>query len=178
MAARDRYAIARGVLSQIAHPVAIVAAASGVERSCATATLMYVSHDPPLVAVALHPGSRTTELLRASKTFSVSLLTASQQDRAEAAGRSSSAPDKFADAKIPPLEAPDRRFPAGVAGSIAVLWCEVRDERPSGDHVLFTGEVTAHHVDETRSMALLRFRRRYARLGHDQSDESPEGYPT
>lgn len=177
MAARDRYAIARGVLSQIAHPVAIVAAASGEERSCATATLMYVSHDPPLVAVALHPGGRTTELLRASKRFSASLLTASQQDRAEAAGRSFPGPDKFAEAKIPTLDAP-AGFPPGVAGSIAVLWCEVRDERPTGDHVLFTGEVTAHHVDETRSMALLRFRRRYARLGHDQSDESPEGYPT
>ena len=66
----------------------------------------------------------------------------------------------------------------GVAGSIAVLWCTVRDSRASGDHVLFTGEVVAHEVDPEKIDALLRFRRRYAHIGHETSVEAPEGYPT
>lgn len=185
----DRYAVARAVLAQIAHPVAIVAAEADGERSCATGTLMNVSHEPPMVATALHPESRTARLVRRSGAFSVSLLTASQQDLAEAAGRPSKGVDKFADARIDALAAPggggspvgqgpEGRLPAGVAGSIAVLWCEVREERPTGDHALFIGEVMAHHVDEGRFTALLRYKRRYARLGTFQSDEAPEGYPT
>jgi flavin reductase (DIM6/NTAB) family NADH-FMN oxidoreductase RutF len=183
---RDRYAVARAALAQIAHPVAIVAAAVGHERSCATGTVTYVSHDPPLVATALHPDSRTARLARASGAFSVSILTASQQDVAEAAATPARSADKFAELRIPPLEAPDTSspapgsagLPAGVAGSIAVLWCAVRDERPAGDHTLFVGEVVAHQVDQSRFTALLRYKRRYARLGTFQSGEAPEGYPT
>jgi flavin reductase (DIM6/NTAB) family NADH-FMN oxidoreductase RutF len=175
---RDRYAVARAALAQIAHPVAIVAAAAGQERSCATGTVTYVSHDPPLVATALHPDSRTARIARASGAFSISLLTASQQDVAEAAAQPAQSADKFAELRIPALEAPEARLPAGVAGSIAVLWCAVREERPAGDHLLFVGEVVAHHVDDGRFTALLRYKRRYARLGTFQSGEAPEGYPT
>jgi hypothetical protein len=40
------------------------------------------------------------------------------------------------------------------------------------------GEIVAHRIDEKRWDPLLRYRRRYSRLGHWTSDESPEGYPT
>ncbi len=174
----DRYAVAKQVLSRIAHPVAIIGAAHEGERSCATGTAMYVSHAPPLVAVALHPGSRTTRLIRASAEFSVSLLHDAQQDTAVAAGRSAEGPDKFGALAIAPLEGPPGRRAPGVAGSLAVLWCAVRDERPAGDHLLFVGEVVASEVDERKVDALLRYRRRYVRLGHWTSEEAPEGYPT
>ena len=59
----DPYAAAKQVLSQIPHPVVIIGAAHGDERSCATATTMYVSHVPPMLAIAEHPGSRTTRLI-------------------------------------------------------------------------------------------------------------------
>ena len=175
----DRYAIAREVLSRIPHGVAIIGAADGPERSCATGTAMYVSFEPPMVAIAEHPGSRTCALIRTSGSFSVSFLHASQQDIAERAGRSAEGPDKFATLKVRPLEAPAGAGGApGVAGSIAVLWCAVRDSRASGDHLLFTGEVVAHQVDPNKIDALLRFRRRYAHIGHETSVEAPEGYPT
>ncbi len=174
----DRYAVAKQVLSRIAHPVAIIGAACGGERSCATGTTMYVSHAPALVAVALHPGSRTTRLIKASGDFSVSLLHDAQQDLAVAAGRSAEGPDKFASLGMTALEPPAGRAAPGVAGSLAVLWCVVRDERPAGDHTLFVGEVVASEVDDRKVDALLRYRRRYLRLGHWTSDEAPEGYPT
>jgi flavin reductase (DIM6/NTAB) family NADH-FMN oxidoreductase RutF len=177
--AGDRYTVARTVLSRIPHGVAIVGAADGAERSCATGTAMYVSFVPPMIAIAEHPGSRTCKLIQRSGAFSVSFLHASQQDIAERAGRSAEGPDKFASLKIRPREAPpDSGGAPAVAGSMAVLWCVVRDSRESGDHVLITGEVKAHDVDSAKIDALLRFRRRYAHMGHDTSEESPEGYPT
>ena len=58
------------------------------------------------------------------------------------------------------------------------MWCKVRDVSETGDHLLFTGEVVAHRIDETKIDALLRYRRRYAHIGHETSVEAPEGYPT
>src|SRR2546430_9863067 len=132
----DRYAVARAALSRIPHGVAIIGAADGPERSCATGTAMYVSFEPPMVAIAEHPGSRTCKLIQKSGAFSVSFLHASQQDIAERAGHSAEGPDKFAARKVRPLEAPaDAGGAPGGAGSLAVLWCVVRDSRESGDHV-------------------------------------------
>ena len=173
----DRYAAAKLVLSRIAHPVAIIGAAHGGERSCATGTAMYVSHSPPMVAIAEHPGSRTCRLIQASREFSVSLLHDAQQDLAMAAGRSAEGPDKFAALGIPVNEQPGFATPA-VEGSIAMLWCHVTDERPTGDHILFIGELAGAVVNDRKFDALLRYRRRYLRIGHWTSEEAPEGYPT
>ena len=173
----DRYAAAKLVLSRIAHPVAIIGAAHAGERSCATGTVMYVSHSPAMVAIAEHPGSRTCRLIQASREFSVSLLHDAQQDLAMAAGRSAEGPDKFAALGIPVNEQPDFATPA-VDGSIAMLWCRVTDERPTGDHILFVGELAGAIVNDRKFDALLRYRRRYLRIGHWTSEEAPEGYPT
>jgi flavin reductase (DIM6/NTAB) family NADH-FMN oxidoreductase RutF len=176
--APDVYDLARTLLSRIAHPVAIIGAAHGGERSCGTGTAMYVSLAPAMIAIAEHPGSRTARLVRESREFSLSLLHDSQQDLAAAAGRSAAGPDKFATLKIATVEAPSGWAAPGVAGSIAVLWCRVVHTAPTGDHELFVGQIVAHQVDDNRWEPLLRYRRRYFRLGHWTSDESPEGYPT
>src|SRR5216110_1663042 len=92
----DRYAVARTVLSRIPHGVAIIGAADGAERSCATGTAMYVSFVPPMIAIAEHPGSRTCKLIQRSGAFSVSFLHASQQYIAERAGKSAEGAESFA----------------------------------------------------------------------------------
>jgi flavin reductase (DIM6/NTAB) family NADH-FMN oxidoreductase RutF len=176
--ATDVYELARTVLSRIAHPVAIVGAAHEAERSCGTGTTMYVSLSPAMIAIAEHPGSRTARLIKESGEFSVSLLHDSQQDIAVAAGKSAAGPDKFATLKIRAVEAPSGLKAPGVEGSIAIMWCRVAQSLPTGDHQLYVGEIVAHRIDERRWDPLLRYRRRYFRLGHWTSDESPEGYPT
>jgi flavin reductase (DIM6/NTAB) family NADH-FMN oxidoreductase RutF len=173
----DPYATAKLVLSRIPHPVVIVGAAHGDERSCATATTMYVSHVPPMLAIAEHPGSRTTRLIQESGEFFVSVLHDAQQELAVQAGRSAQGPDKFAALGIPVVTRPFTKVPA-VDGAIAQIWCAVRDSRPTGDHILFIGEVEEATVNERKFDALLRYRRRYLRMGHWTSDEAPEGYPT
>src|SRR2546430_14401304 len=104
--AGDRYAVARAALSRIPHGVAIIGAADGPERSCATGTAMYVSFEPPMVAIAEHPGSRTCQLIQKSGAFSVSFLHASQQGIAERAGHPAEGPDKFAAMNVRPIEGP------------------------------------------------------------------------
>ncbi|MGH2450316.1 MAG: flavin reductase family protein [Candidatus Limnocylindria bacterium] len=174
----DRYALAKEALAQLPHPVVIIGAAAGRERSCATGTAMYVSLAPAQLAIALHPGSRTAKLIERSGEFSVSVLTQAQQDVAAAAGRSAPGDDKFAALRIPVLEAPREGGPPAVAGSLAALWCRVVHRLETGDHVLHVGEVVAHRPDPHKVDALLRFRRRYLNVGHWTSEESPEGYPT
>jgi len=174
----DTYAIARLVLSRIAHPVAIIGAAHAGERSCATGTTMYVSLSPAMLAIAEHHGSRTARLIRDSGEFSVSLLHDSQQELAAAAGKSAAGPDKFVTHRIPVVEAPEGLSAPAVAGGLAILWCRVVRSVETGDHVLVVGEVAAHQIDERKVDPLLRYRRRYMRSGHWTSEESPEGYPT
>jgi flavin reductase (DIM6/NTAB) family NADH-FMN oxidoreductase RutF len=178
----DRYAVAKTALAQLPHPVVVIGAAAGGERSCATGTAMYVSHAPAQVAIALHPGSHTAKLIERSGEFSVSILTQAQQDVAAAAGRSAPAgEDKFSANRIAVTQVsdpPDLTKVPGIAGSIAVLWCRVIHRLPTGDHVVQIGEVIAHMEDPSKRDALLRFRRRYWDIGRSTSDESPEGYPT
>ena len=174
----DRYAVAKRVLSRIAHAVAIVGAAKGDDRGCGTGTTMYVSLAPAMIAIAEHSGSRTTRLIKETGEFSVSLLHDSQQDVAVSAGKPAEGADKFAALKIRTVPAPAGFSAPGVEGSIAILWCRVVNTIETGDHLLFVGEIGAHQVDERRWDPLLRYGRRYFRLGHWTSDESPEGYPT
>lgn len=177
--ATDRYALAKGALSQLPHPVCVIGAAAGGERSCATGTAMYVSLSPAQVAIALHPGSTTAKLIERSGEFSVSILTQAQQDVAAAAGRSGPAgQDKLTALGIPVADPPAGATAPAVANSLAILWCRVVHRLATGDHVLTVGEVAAHRGDATKLDALLRFRRRYWNIGHWTSEESPEGYPT
>lgn len=177
-AGTDRFALAKTALSQLPHSVVVIGAAAGGERSCATGTSMYVSMAPPQIAIALYPGSHTAKLIERSGQFSVSVLTAAQQDVAAAAGRSAPAgEDKFTALGIPVLEPPSGASAPAVAGSLAALWCRVVRRIPTGDHVLHIGEVIAHRSDERQLDALLRFRRRYMSSGDWTSEESPEGYP-
>jgi flavin reductase (DIM6/NTAB) family NADH-FMN oxidoreductase RutF len=173
----DRYRVAREVLSQIPCPVVLIAGAHGGRRSCSTGTAMYVSFSPASLAIAQHPGSKTTALIEASGQFSISVLTEDQLDVAVRAGHSAPGPDKFAALGLEVLAPPEGFDVPGVAGSIAVIWCRVTTSQSVGDHMLFTGDVV-HAELPTAGPALLRHQRRYARLGEWLSEEAPEGYPT
>jgi flavin reductase (DIM6/NTAB) family NADH-FMN oxidoreductase RutF len=175
----DRYAVAKTALSQLPHPVVVIGAAAGGERSCATGTAMYVSLAPAHIAIAVHPGSNTAKLIERSGEFSISILTRAQQDIATAAGHSGPpGEDKLTALRIPVADPPAGCSAPGVAGSIAILWCRVVDRLATGDQILQIGEVVAHTSDDHELDALLRFRRRYWNIGRSTSDESPEGYPT
>lgn len=174
------YGTARRALAAIPGAVVLVAASDGAARSCATGTAMYVSFVPPLVAVALHPGSRTAVLAEGSGRFSLSLLGDDQVDLARRGGRTAGTDDKFDDLGVTVVEGPDGT-PA-VAEAQARFWCRVVDAHPAGDHRLVLGQVEAYDrsgIDAPEARpALIRFLRRYASLGRWLTDETPGGYPT
>ena len=90
------------MLASLPLPVVIVSAEAGEERSCSTATVTYVSLDPPRVATPLRPGSRTRRLAEASGAFSISILS-----------------DRQAELAVHPV--------ADVTGCVAVYRCSVED---------------------------------------------------
>ena len=175
--ADDRYAVARAALSSIPLSVVVIGAGDGPDRSCATGTAMYVSFSPPMLAVALHPGSHTSRLVEAGRAFSVSVLHADQLDVAAAAGRGGPGTDKFADLGLETVDAAELPGTPGLASAAFVLWCRVAEQLASGDHRLYVGEVVAYGGLGT-DRPLLRHRRRYAELGAWLSEPAPEGYPT
>lgn len=170
-AGADRYRLATAAFSEIAMPVAVIGAAHGPNRSCATGTLMYVSLVPPQVVIALHHASRTFALIRESGEFSASLLSSRQLEVARAAGRPGLGPDKFTAAGIRVLDAPSGFTAPAVDGSVAAIWCRVERQIETGDHVLIVGIVGHHIALDAACPQLLRVARRYAVLGPQLSDE-------
>jgi len=178
--AADRYAVARAALAELPLAVVLLGAAHGETRSCATGTAMYVSFAPPRIAIALHPGSTTCRLVAASGAFSVSVLRVDQQGVAVGAGHGVPGSDKFAALGLPTRETQELPGVPALADAAFVAWCRVTDQLPTGDHLVFVGEVTAFApmADDASQPPLMRRRRRYAALGEYLGDEAAEGYPT
>ena len=173
----DRYHLARTVLAEMPCPVVIIAAAADGERSCATGTAMYVSFVPPSFVIAVHPGSHTTRLIEASGEFSISLLSEGEVEAAAVAGHSSPGVDKLDALGLGVIESDKSTAPAP-AGAPMTVWCRVTSRQPTGDHVMFVGEVVDHRLTTHDVPPLLRHRRRYVRRGAWLTDELPSGYPT
>jgi len=169
-------------LRELVMPVVVVAARDGGEVSCATSTTAYVSVQPPILTVALAPGSRTARLARRSGRFSVSVLAAGQADVAQRAGRPADGPDKLAAASLRPEQPPaGTDGPPGIEGTAAVLWCDVTDEVTAGDHQVFFGQVRVYRGaagDPVEGAGLLlRHRRRYLGTGRPVTPPEADGYP-
>jgi flavin reductase (DIM6/NTAB) family NADH-FMN oxidoreductase RutF len=175
-------------LRELVLPVVLVAAANGRETACATSTTSYVSVQPPVVSVALTPGSRTARMVSETGRFSVSVLTVGQADLAYRAGRPSTASDKLAAAGIapeyPPGESPAGaagESPPGASGASAVLWCEVADTVTVGDHQVIFGRVSAFRgagpSTDGEAGLLLRHQRRYLGTGPAVTPAVADGYP-
>lgn len=165
-------------LRQIALAVAVVAARDGDRRSFCTGTLTYVSVDPAMILTPLASGSRTLAVLRAARAFSVTLLGAASRELAVIAGRSSPSEDKFAALDVAVREGPDGLIAPAVAGALAVLWCSLTDELPTGDHVGCVGRVEGVLLeDELGATPLVRFRRDYFGLAPSAGPPDDVVYP-
>jgi flavin reductase (DIM6/NTAB) family NADH-FMN oxidoreductase RutF len=162
------------MLASLPLPVVVVSAASGRERSCSTATVSYVSLDPPLLSTALNATGRTRRLVELSDEFSVSVLAEGQAELAVRAARPADF-DKFAEQDLPVLDAPRGHRAPGIAGAAAVYWCTVELAAPAHRSLVVVGRVV-HHV-ETGAGPLLRFRRRYHGLGGPVAVAEESPYP-
>jgi len=159
-----------GALAGLPLPVAVVAAAHGLERTCSTGTLTYVSYEPALVATPLAGSSRTLALVRESGEFTLSVLTRDQAEIAVRAAQRSDG-DKFAEQQIPLLGA---RLPA-VAGAALVLFCELESTTATGGSVVCIGRVRDFVRGEGEP--LVRLDHRYRALGAHIDVEEEARYP-
>ena len=97
-----------------------------------------VSVDPPLLLAAISKGHYTSDLIRASKAFSVNLVTTDQAELAAKCGSvSGRVSNKLADERI---EYGETGAPI-LTEAAAWLDCEAVDEFECGDHICFVGRV-------------------------------------
>jgi len=138
---RSRSPTIHAVLRQIPYALYVIVG-SGKDDSDHNALvvswLTQCSFDPPLLMIALRKGSRSYDLMRRGKAFSVNLIDKSERRLArelvKPAQRVGNKLEKFAntegDTGVPILR---RAF--------AYLECKVREIREPGDHALVIGEV-------------------------------------
>lgn len=127
----------RRTMGRFTTGVAVVTTADEAPHGMTVNSLTSVSLDPPLILVSLTIGARTTDAVAATGSFAVSILSARQEEIAMRFARRGE--DHFAGL---PLEHGNHRIPI-VPGALAHVECEVQQEIPAGDHVLFLGRAIA-----------------------------------
>ena len=146
----------RNVMRLIPAPVAVVTVDLEGERIGLTvASLVSLSLEPPLVGIAVRRDAALHELLRRAGEFGVNVLAEGQEHLAQHFARG--VPPIALWQGIPVREADG---PPLLEGAIAWLRCCVTDERETGDHTLFVGEVTEAETGRAER-ALVYLDRRY-----------------
>ena len=153
----------RALMSRVPSSVAVVTVdADGQRVGLTVGSLVALSLEPPLVAIALSRQSAMHELLREADGFAVSILAAGQEWLAHHFARG-----------VPPIamwhgiatEAGASGAPL-LVGALGWLECGLRDELHVGTHTLFVGEVLRVVLGED-APPLLRSRGKYMSIpGH------------
>lgn len=126
--------------------VLVAAASNGKSNLTAVDWAMPVSEKPPVVAISLHSGSLTLDLLCASMDFVVAIPTEKMKDAVLLCGTTSGKYiDKFQEARLTEAKAKKVSAPL-VSEAAANLECLVLSYNSAGDHTLVIGEVVEAHL--------------------------------
>jgi len=118
---------------------------------------MIASGSPHLYAVAIHARHYTTELIQASGEFVVAAPSATMADAAHYCGtHSGRTGDKIGPSGLELVPATEIKTPL-LKGAVYNLECVLHSQVPSGDHVIFIGEIVAAHVDREAGDRLMNF---------------------
>jgi flavin reductase (DIM6/NTAB) family NADH-FMN oxidoreductase RutF len=102
-----------------------------------------VSLDPPLLAVAIHPGRLTHEYVSRSEFFAINIPTADLLAAVHRCGMASGRDgDKFAASGLTPVDASLLELPL-IDQCVAHIECGVVDRASFGDHDLFIAQPLA-----------------------------------
>jgi flavin reductase (DIM6/NTAB) family NADH-FMN oxidoreductase RutF len=118
---------------------------------------MIASGSPHLYAVAINVRHYTTELIQASGEFVVAAPSVDMADATHYCGtHSGRAADKIGPSGLELVPATEIETPL-LKGAVYNLECVLHSQVPSGDHVIFIGEVVAAHVDPGAGQRLMNF---------------------
>ncbi|HVP10842.1 MAG TPA: flavin reductase family protein [Phycisphaerae bacterium] len=121
-----------------------------------------VSHEPPMVAIAVGKTRYSLEAIRGAGEFVISFpSTTMASDAAFHGTKSGRDTDKLATAKTKtqPATAIDSVL---LSDAVANFECELKGEMEAGDHIILVGEVVVAHMNKSTTV-----RRLYA-LGDEQ----------
>jgi len=133
-------AVKKSVLRLFTYGLYAVGARHGDTASGMTANwVLQSSFEPPMLTLAVEADSHTCQVIQASGAFAVSVYDSGQRELAGRLGRSyAKHPEKLDGETWKP--GPATGSPVLAAG-LGWVECRVRSSLPSGDHILFVGEV-------------------------------------
>jgi len=156
----------RAVMGRWATGVSVVTAHDAAGDAGLTVNaLLSVSLEPPSLLVSLQRQVDTLPVLRRSRTFGVSFLSAEQRAWSQRFALRVSSEEKF-------RGVPVHRGMTGAPlldGALAAVECRVVSETPAFDHVLVVGEVL--RIEEGADNTPLLFYR--GRYGEGEADDPP-----
>lgn len=130
-------------------PVTLVSTMYRDQPNVMTAAwLLPLSLDPVLIGVAINPTRLTHEFIMKTDVFAVNIPNIDLLSAVHFCGmKSGQEGDKFAAAKLTPVEAGEIEAPL-VQECVAHIECGMHDRMTIGDHDLFVGRVLAVNADE------------------------------
>jgi flavin reductase (DIM6/NTAB) family NADH-FMN oxidoreductase RutF len=130
--------------------VVIVSARAGDRQGAMTATAMYVSQEPPLLAVSISKTDATYQLIEQSKEFAINVIADSQTEISKKLGSEHGHEvDKLRKFGIATEEASTINVPL-LEGCYAHFECRVKSGiwEVEGNHAIYFAEVTAFKVNK------------------------------
>jgi len=119
----------------------------GVANVMPVAWNMPLSHDPPLVGIAIHPSRHTYDMLRLSQEFALNVPSRRLMNHVQYLGTVSGRDVQKIDmAKLPTFKAQRVDAPL-LEGCLAHVECSVEEVLHLGDHYLFVGKVLAAQAE-------------------------------
>jgi flavin reductase (DIM6/NTAB) family NADH-FMN oxidoreductase RutF len=119
----------------------------GVANVMPVAWNMPLSHDPPLVGIAVHPSRHTYDMLRLSEEFALNVPSSRLMNHVQYLGTVSGRDvQKIELAKLPTFKAQRVEAPL-LEGCLAYIECSVEEVLRLGDHHLFVGKVLAAQAE-------------------------------
>jgi flavin reductase (DIM6/NTAB) family NADH-FMN oxidoreductase RutF len=125
-------------------PVALITSRfKSADNVMTAAWMMPVSLDPPLLAVAIHPGRLTHEYVSKSEFFALNFPNADLLSAVHACGMlTGRAGDKFEAAGVTPVDATQLELPL-IDECVAHIECGIVNRTAFGDHDLFIAQPLA-----------------------------------
>lgn len=130
--------------------VVIVSASANKKQGALTATAMYVSQSPPLLAVSVSKTFATYQLIEAAKEFAVNVIADNQLDLAKKFGKVHGGEvDKFKEFGLK-TEAGSQTGAPLIGGCFANIECRVKSSlwEVEGNHAVYIAEVVGFKLNK------------------------------